>query len=146
MKRCWLVVALIGAMALAWSGVHAAAREEPKASPIASPVTSPVSSPEVPPTPRLASVTFVVTVNLTDRGFDPTYIQSTNGHDLTITLINTGTRPHSFHVDEFNVHETLSPGEQAVVVIRAPEELGDFRYYSDAPGDDDYEGELTFYI
>ena len=143
MKRCVCAIAVvIGVAMLAWSGLASTARETPPASPI----SSPVASPQIFPTPRSASVTNTVTVNLTDHGFDPIYIQSTNGHDLTITLINTGTRRHGFNLDEFGVHETLGPGQQTVVVIRAPQELGDFRYYSDAPGDEGYEGELTFYI
>lgn len=143
MKRFYLGIAMIlGFVMLAGGGFATRAQGTPTASPVA----SPVASPEQLPTPRSASVTYTVTVNLTDRGFDPIYIQSTNGHDLTITLINTGTRTHAFNIDEFGIHQILGPRQQMVVVIRAPQELGDFRYYSDAPGDEGYQGEITFYI
>src|SRR5688500_1228532 len=55
------------------------------ASPVASPAGSRVSTADC----GLASVPIEVTVELTDQGFRPCYIQTTSFHALTITLINT---------------------------------------------------------
>src|SRR5687768_2419686 len=62
----------------------------PEASPIASPQASPVSLEGS----GVVAVADTVTIELTDGGFVPHIIQATSGHDLTITLINTGTRDH----------------------------------------------------
>jgi uncharacterized cupredoxin-like copper-binding protein len=97
------------------------------------------------PTGRSVSVAGSVTINLGDTGFDPFYVESTNGHDLTITLVNTGTRRHSFRIDRYEVNVSLNPGEQKTIVIKNPS-LGDYPYYSDAPGDEGMKGMLVFYI
>jgi hypothetical protein len=47
---------------------------------------------------------------LTDEGFEPARIQTTNNVDLTITLVNSGTRPHAFVVDDFDIAVELAPG------------------------------------
>ena len=86
-----------------------------------------------------------VTIQITDQGFVPSSVQSTNGHDLTITLINTGTRRHSFNLDAYAIAVALAPGESRTVTIRSPD-LGDFTYSSDSPGDAGMHGTLTFYI
>ena len=82
---------------------------------------------------------------MTDAGFQPSYVESTNGHDLEITLANNGTRPHAFVIDHFGIEICLLPGATTTTTIEQPD-LGDFRYYSTAPGDENMEGTLTFYI
>src|SRR5688572_33325983 len=79
----------------------------PEASPLASPQASPVSLEGS----GVVAVADTVTIELTDGGFVPNTIQATSGHDLTITLINTGTRDHGFTIEEFEIDELLAPGE-----------------------------------
>ena len=112
---------------------------------VASPAASPNASPAATPVGRSISVANSVTIELGDAGFDPVHVEATNGHDLTITLVNTGTRQHSFRIDRYDINVSLAPGEQKTIVIKSPS-LGDFPYYSDAPGDEGMEGNLTFYI
>jgi uncharacterized cupredoxin-like copper-binding protein len=94
---------------------------------------------------RSVSVAESVTIQLHDGWFDPAYVESTNGHDLAITLVNAGSRTHAFRIDRYKVNVSLTPGEKQTIVIQEPS-LGDFTYYSDAPGDEGMEGQLTFYI
>jgi hypothetical protein len=129
------VVVIVGLRA------QGAATGTPTASPAASPAASPISS----PVGRSVYVAESVTIHLQDGWFDPAHIASTNGHDLTIILVNAGSRQHTFRIDQYQVNVSLAPGETRTVVIHEPT-LGDFIYYSDAPGDDDMEGQLTFYI
>jgi plastocyanin len=110
----------------------------------ASPVASPQASPIASPVGRSVSVASSVTIQMNDSGFDPVYVESTNGHDLTITLVNAGTRAHAFRIDFYNVNVNLAPGERKTIVIQSPS-LGDFPYYSDAPGDSGMKGLLVFY-
>jgi hypothetical protein len=94
---------------------------------------------------RLVSVTDSVTIELTDVGFDPSIVQATNGHDLEITLINTGSRQHAYQIDRLNVDVSLAPGEHKVIAVTSPP-LGTFSVTSDAPGDEGFQGTLIFYI
>lgn len=106
---------------------------------------SPSASPAATPVERLVSVTDKVTIEMTDAGFNPSIIQATNGHDLTVTLVNTGSRRHAFQIDKLNVDVSLEPGEQRTITITAPP-LGDFAFVSNAPGDEHVSGTLIFYI
>jgi plastocyanin len=117
------------------------ATASPNASP--SPVASP--SPESMAGHGSATVSREVTIHLTDQGFVPSYVQSTSGHDLSVTLVNSGTRPHSFTIDALGIDVTVDPGQTKSVVVPSPG-LGDFSYVSNAPGDSGMKGELTFYI
>jgi hypothetical protein len=141
-NRVYLVlftaVIAAGLVALNASGQSAST---PAASPVASPQATPVAA----PTGRSVSVANSVTIQINDGGFDPVYVESTNGHDLTITLVNAGTRPHAFRIDFYKINLTLAPGEHKTIVIHSPS-LGDFPYYSDAPGDTALKGLLVFYI
>jgi hypothetical protein len=97
------------------------------------------------PWPEAVSTAGEVTIHLTDAGFAPSYVESTNGHALTITLVNDGSRPHAFRIEHFHIAVRLDSGQTTAVVIRRPD-LGDFTYDSDAPGDAGMQGTLTFYI
>lgn len=115
------------------------------ASPVASPAASPVASRPASVPAQSVSVAGSVTIRMTDQGFVPRYVESTNGHDLTITLVNSGTRPHGFRIDHYDIGVLLQPGATETVVIHHPD-LGDYTFFSDAPGDGGMEGTLTFYI
>ena len=121
-------------------------RGTPSPSPAASP--SPVASPS--PISLAghgsATVSHDVTIALTDEGFVPNYIQSTSGHGLNVTLVNTGTRRHGFTIDQLDIDVMLDPGQTKTVVIHPSAGEGDFTYVSTAPGDNGMTGTLTFYI
>lgn len=108
-------------------------------------VASPAASPAASPTGGSVSVADSVTIRVNDWGFDPGYVEATNGHDLTVTLVNAGTRRHAFRLDGYRVDVSLVPGQATTIAIHAPS-LGDFPYHSDAPGDAGMTGQLTFYI
>jgi uncharacterized cupredoxin-like copper-binding protein len=93
----------------------------------------------------MLTVAETVTIELTDNGFVPNYVQATSGHDLTVTLVNTGTREHGFAIDHFDVNEVLAPGETKTITIENRQEI-DVDYYSSAPCDEGMTGQLTFYI
>jgi uncharacterized cupredoxin-like copper-binding protein len=143
LNRAFTAVLVFSVAAAVIVGLRAQGAETgtPPASPVASPSASPVSS----PVGRSISVAESVTIQLQDGWFDPAHIAATNGHDLTITLVNAGSRQHAFRIDRYQVNVSLAPGETRTIVIHEPT-LGDFTYYSDAPGDDGMEGQLTFYI
>jgi plastocyanin len=139
-----IAVALIGGLRSESAGTTSSGAL-PDSSPSASPVSSPVASPISSPVGRSVSVAESVTIHLQDGWFDPAYVAATNGHGLTITLVNSGSRQHAFRIDRYQVNVSLAPGETRTIVIHEPT-LGDFSYYSDAPGDDGMKGVLTFYI
>ena len=143
----WTVVIAVTLSALFLSSsslgkTSATATASPDASP--SPIASP--SPGSMTGHGSATVSREVTIQLTDQGFVPNYVQSTSGHDLSVTLINTGQRPHSFTIDSLGVDVTVDPGQTKTVTVQPTAGLGDFSYVSHAPGDDGMQGELTFYI
>jgi len=139
-----IAVALIGSLRSEGAGMMTP-RASPDASSVGSPIASPVASPISSPVGRSVSVAESVTIQLQDGWFDPAYVAATNGHDLTITLINVGSRQHAFRINRYQVNVSLAPGETQTIVIQEPT-LGDFSYDSDAPGDEGMEGQLTFYI
>lgn len=134
------LVSLIGGAVLSKMSTPEAT---PGASPMASPMGTPVAS--VVTSSRPVSVADRVTIDLTDSGFRPDYVQATNGHDLHLTLRNRGTRDHAFQIERLGVDVTVAPGQEAKVTIESPP-LGDFTFTSDAPGDGDFSGTLVFYI
>ena len=141
-----VIVVLIAVGAAAMTGATSWSETgTPPASPVGSP--SPVASPR--PVSLAghgsAAITGPVTIKLTNEGFVPNYVQSTSGHDVTITLVNTDTRVHGFTIKEFDIDVTLKPGETKTVVVH-PAGEGDFDYVSNAPGDDGMKGVLTLYI
>ncbi len=120
----------------------------PSASPPGSPAASPAACPEKTLPGRLVAVPNDVTIHLTDEGFDPGTIQTTNNTDLAVTLINTGNRPHAFVLEDFAVDVELAPGETETIRLR-PVDGGDavtHTFVSNAPGDECMRGVLIFYI
>lgn len=112
-----------------------------------SPQASPIACPGQ-PAGRLVAVPNNVTIQLTDEGFDPGTIQTTNNTDLKVTLINTGSRPHAFVLEDFDVRVELDPGERETLSL-TPVDLSDavtHTFRSDLPGDECMRGKLIFYI
>ena len=114
---------------------------------MASPAASPAACPEDAPPGRLVNVPNKVTIHLTDEGFEPARIQMTNNVDLTITLVNSGTRSHAFVVDDFDIAVELAPGEsEEITVTPTGDDAASHDFYSDAPGDECMRGAIIFYI
>ena len=145
-----LVPALVLAFSLAAFGLAVAptAVTPRAATPQASPAASPTACPTDTRPGRLVAVPNEVTIRLTDDGFDPGTIQTTNNTDLTVTLVNTGARPHSFVLEDFGIDVELPPGAKETLALR-PIDGGDavtHTFLSDAPGDECMRGLLIFYI
>ena len=75
-----------------------------------------------------------LTLRLTDRGFVPSRFECAINQDIAVTLVNAGTRPHGFSIDDLGVAVEVAPGETTTLTIR-PLRLGYFTYYSDTPED-----------
>jgi hypothetical protein len=107
-----------------------------------------IASPAAAPTARSvgpAYTTGPVTIRLTDAGFVPHRVFSAVGHDLRVTLINTGTRPHNFCVPDLEIDVDLEPGESTTLALDDLP-LGAYDFVSDLPGDEAFRGRLTIFI
>lgn len=145
-----VVVGIVIALATVGTGAElagSALRASPSASPAASPMASPIASPVAGSERSTTQIIIVgeVTIEMTDEGFRPTYFESAVGRDITITLVNAGTEPHNFTVEEFDIDVDLEPGETATVEIDQPQ-LGRYQYFSDLPGDEEMEGSFSVFI
>ncbi|HYH12137.1 MAG TPA: cupredoxin domain-containing protein [Thermomicrobiales bacterium] len=132
-----LVIAATGAYAS-----HVTQEGSPVASPAASPAASPVAADLGPSTQIIVGE---ITVSITDEAIIPVHFESAVGRDVTIHVVNEGTRPHNFSIEEFDIDIDLEPGESATLEIEAPR-LGNYRYYSDLPEDEGLEGTMTVFI
>lgn len=75
------------------------------------------------------------TIELTDRGFIPSRFENAINQPITFTLVNTGSRPHTFTIDELAVDVLVQPGETKSLTIPTPPRLKRYVYYSDTPED-----------
>jgi hypothetical protein len=82
-------------------GLTRAAPGTPAASPAASPQAAPAATPMAPHRSTQTIVVGEVTVELTDSGFNPSHFESAVGRNVTIKLVNIGTRPHNFTMPAF---------------------------------------------
>jgi hypothetical protein len=76
-----------------------------------------------------------LTIQLTDRGFIPSRFEEAINQPIAFTLVNTGTRRHTFSIDELDIDIALEPGETKMITIPSPRRLGHYTYYSDTPED-----------
>jgi hypothetical protein len=76
-----------------------------------------------------------LTIQLTDRGFIPSRFEQAINQPIDFTLVNIGTRRHTFTIDELDVDVALEPGETKTITIPSPRRLGHYTYYSDTPED-----------
>jgi hypothetical protein len=115
-----------------------------RATPVFEAATPGAATPEATPLPPLytpippsaaRNVVGRVTVELTDRGFIPSRFENAINQEITFVLVNTGTRPHTFTIDELGVDVALAPGETKMLTIPSPRRLGQYIYYSDTPID-----------
>lgn len=81
------------------------------------------------------SYTYVVTVD--DASFSPAILNPENDANVTLTLHNTGMKPHNFTVammPQANV-ATVMPGASATVKFETPDREGIYVYSSTEKGD-----------
>jgi FtsP/CotA-like multicopper oxidase with cupredoxin domain len=79
--------------------------------------------------------TFVVSVS--DSAFAPAILKSENDANITLTVQNTGTKPHDLVVDGMPgaVVPALAPGSSATVMFTTPDMEGTYSYRSTQAGD-----------
>ena len=69
-----------------------------------------------------------VSVEADDFDFDPKELQTDTGQPLTVKIENSGKATHTFTIDDLNIDETLSPGQEATVTI-TPAREGTLEFY-----------------
>ena len=74
-----------------------------------------------------------MTITTPGFNFDPKEIRVKAGTNTTLRFDTTGRRPHSFDVDELDVHVPAAPGQQAAVVLK-PTMPGLYTFYCGIPG------------
>ena len=129
---------------------HGLSRTIQPGTPVASPNASPVASPAIMPVagatgPSTQIIVGEITIEITDDGFVPTHFESAVGRDITINVVNHGNQPHNFTIEAFEIDIDLDPGDSATVEIENPP-IATYPYYSDLPGDEDFEGTMTVFI
>lgn len=63
-----------------------------------------------------------ITVDMTaaDNSFAPTFLKTSAGATVKVSIRNVGARNHSFTVDDQHIDQTLQPGQQAQVTVAMP--------------------------
>jgi hypothetical protein len=105
------------------------------ASPVATPQATQLPLYTPIPVSEARNVVGRLTIELTDRGFIPSRFEQAINQPIAFTLVNTGTRRHTFNIDELDVAISLEPGETKTTTIPSPRRLGHYTYYSDTPED-----------
>ncbi|MEI9948731.1 MAG: cupredoxin domain-containing protein [Pseudomonadota bacterium] len=93
-----------------------------------------------------------VLLTVTDSKFAPAVVTTQNSSDITLTLKNDGTTPHSFVVDCLPTPNSdgcptqscfpseakldpVAPGEEATIMFETPLVEGIYKFHSDVPED-----------
>lgn len=142
---CSIVIVLVSAVLLVVTGPASPAATL-KASPAATPVGSRLATPES--TSRATTDSIIVgevTIEISDDGFAPQRFTSAVGRDITMTLVNVGSRQHSFVIEGLTIDVELAPGEERTIQIDSPA-LGQYHYTSTSPGDEQFEGTMVVFI
>jgi plastocyanin len=63
-----------------------------------------------------------------DFYFDPTILTGTPGQKVTIKLSNEGSATHNFTLEDQNIDQTVSPGQDATVTVTFPQS-GTLEFY-----------------
>jgi hypothetical protein len=77
-------------------------------------------------------------VSVSDTAFSPSMLTADNLSTVTLTLTNTGTRPHGFAVQCFppsSVVQPIGPGASATITFVVPNPEGTYNFSSNASGD-----------
>lgn len=106
----------------------------------ASPIAATPQSTQLPlytpiPISEARNVVGRLTMQLTDRGFIPSRFEQAINQAIVLTLVNTGTRRHTFTIEELDIDVAVEPGETRTITIPSPRRLGHYTYYSDTPED-----------
>jgi len=110
-------------------GTPAAKATPPRAaSPTATAMPQSTQLPLYTPIPISAARNVIgrVTIELTDRGFIPSRFENAINQPIVVTLNNTGTRRHTFTIDELDVDVALEPAETRTITMQSPRRLGHF--------------------
>jgi hypothetical protein len=132
-----VVMLAVSVMALAFPvGSAKDATPRPGGSPVAAtpeadhpPLYTPI------PVHEARNVVGRVTIELTDRGFIPSRFENATNQEISFTLVNTGSRLHTFTIDELDVDVAVAPGETKTLTIPSPPRLKQYFYYSATPED-----------
>jgi uncharacterized cupredoxin-like copper-binding protein len=73
------------------------------------------------------------TLSAAQTRFAPTELRVKPGEIVALRLENRDTIPHSFNIDEFDVHISMPPGESSLALFKASTP-GTYIYYCDVPG------------
>lgn len=65
--------------------------------------------------------------------FDQTELHAQVGEPVALRLANTHGAPHSFDIDELNVHVPAASGQEGLVLF-VPEQAGTYTFYCNVPG------------
>lgn len=76
----------------------------------------------------------LVNIKVNDSALSPSVIRATKGQQISLHIINEGTKIHNLVIPDFYVFtQNLLPGK-SVDVKFVPDKAGTFRYYSDTGG------------
>jgi uncharacterized cupredoxin-like copper-binding protein len=73
------------------------------------------------------------TLSAAQTRFAPTELRVKAGEIVALRLENRDTTPHSFNIDEFDVHISMPPGESSLALFKASTP-GTYIFYCDMPG------------
>ena len=68
-----------------------------------------------------------------DFKLDQTQLTAKVGETVALRFENTHNAPHSFDVDELNVHVPAAPGQQSLILFK-PTKPGAYTFYCAVPG------------
>lgn len=83
---------------------------------------------------QMAGKTGIITVRMTDRGFEPAQVIVREGSAVRIHLINAGSQAHNFVLSRHGVVTSALPAGGENYVEFTANEQGDWPFVSDAPG------------
>ncbi len=142
------ILALLGVVVLASIGTQSGATgiQSESGSPQASPVASPVATPVSDGGRDFLYTTGEATIRITPNGFEPSHVLSAVGQDVTLTVVNTATRPLTFTIDKLGIDVEIPPGESRTVDL-VDLELGEYPFHSrHAQNDPRFRGRVTIFI
>lgn len=83
-----------------------------------------------------------VSITAQDYSFQPAQISGVAGKPFRVTITNQGNATHSFVIDELNINQTISPGQQATVTV-SPSGAGQLTFYCRFHRSSGMQGTLT---
>ncbi len=88
-----------------------------------------------------------IDIEVNDNGFVNNSFRVTTNDEVAITLRNTGTKPHSFKIDDLGVDSTIveAGGFKMFTIGSLPNRNAVYNFYSNVPSDElsVFSGELT---